>query len=235
MHRVVSLLLGALLTLGLASSTQAGTLSIDFDFSQSSVSMLGGVIAVPPDGSISASTATVTVPADGLATPMAGAAALQNLGVTATIDTNILGQAAVTGAVLANQVGTATGSLLLTGGTGNASFPGFQLALDAAVNCTGANCSFIGTFPILSVSTQTFTALLPIAGIATPGAAAIDTAFSVTVGGVSALVTLVGSEVSRHYVPEPNSSVLLGGGLVALIALGRARLLRTAAGSRGDS
>lgn len=226
MHRVVSLLLGALVLAGPASSSLAGALSIDFDFSQSSISILGGVIAVPPDGSVSASTATVTVSADGPTTPMTGAAALQNLGVTATIDANVLGQAAVTGSVSASQLGTAAGSLLLTGGTGNASFPGFLLALNAAVNCAGSGCAFIGTFPILSSSAHTFTAALPIANIAAPGQAAIDTEFSVTLGGMSALVALVGSEVSRHYVPEPDSFALLGGALVAMLLLRRTRIRR---------
>ena len=74
----------------LAGSARADQFVIQFDFSGSSLSMLGGIIQIPPDGSITSGSAELVVSALGLATPMpSGYVALRNFAASATTTTRV--------------------------------------------------------------------------------------------------------------------------------------------------
>ncbi|HXK23726.1 MAG TPA: hypothetical protein VMS55_13725 [Myxococcota bacterium] len=67
----------------LAGSARAGQISVQFDFRGSTVSLLGGLIQVPPDGSVTAASGTLVASGLGSAAPVAGPAALQGFGMAA--------------------------------------------------------------------------------------------------------------------------------------------------------
>ena len=213
----VLILLSLLLSTG---SARAGSVQIDFDFTGSSVQILGGIIGVPPDGTITAASASVTVPGSSQTSISAGSATLSNLTLAATISATVISQATVSGSVAANQV--PGGSAMLTAGLANLIFNGVLVNVSAPVNCTstGPQCGFLG-LPINLTGTFPLSGTFPIASIGTPGNAVVSGAFPITASGISALINLVGVEVSRTFVPEPNSASLLALGFIGLAAAAR--------------
>jgi hypothetical protein len=211
-----------LLLLPLAS--QAGTVTVEFDFTGSSVAILGGFIDVPPDGSISAGSGLLEVEAAGSATPSGGPARLSNLSLAGTLDKNGLG-VNITGAIAATQPGTANGNL--TAGLGSLSFNPFLMNFTGFANCSntgpGSGCTVLG-LPTTFTGPKTFTLTsLGVSSLASVGNAGLNGTFTFTRGGFTAVLNLVGNEVSRTFVPEPNTFGLLALGLAGVAALRRHR------------
>ncbi len=217
-------LTAAALAMLLASPVQAGTIKIDFDLSNSIISILGGILTIPPDGSITASTASVTIQGNSITTPVAGAASLSNLSLQATVNGTVGGSVLLTGNITGTQVGAAAG--VLTGGLANLAIGTLTLNLSALINCTPAGpCSILGTFPIsvMSLTPITGVSSLGVGGLGTFGNGTLNAILSITIGGNSALITLVGQEISRTFtpsVPEPGTFGMFGLGMLGLAAMG---------------
>lgn len=224
MNHRIALTVAALAVMLTAPAARAGTISIEFDLSNSIISILGGILTIPPDGSITASTATVTIQGNSSTTPVAGAASLSNLSLQASINGTVGGLVTLTGNISGAQVGVATGAL--TAGLANLVIGTLALNLSALIGCAPAGpCAVLGTFPISVMS------LTPITGVANPGVGGLGTfgngtlnaILSITIGGNSALITLVGQEVSRTFtasVPEPGTFGMFGLGMLGLAGLG---------------
>ena len=204
-----------------APSALAGTITIDFDLTNSSVALLGGILNIPPDGSITAASVQVTVQGSNLTNASAGAAQLSNLMLMATINGTVGGAATLTGGLSGTQLGGGAGNL--SGGLANLAMATLTLNLNGLVNCFGGLCPALGTFPVSavnSVSVLTGIGNMGIGGLGTLGAATLNGLLSLTIGGATAAVSLVGQEVNRTYIPEPNTFALVGLGMLGLAGLG---------------
>ena len=202
----------------------AGKITVDFDFTGSSVAILGGFINVPPDGTITSGSGQVAFGgAAGSATPGGPAPAqLSNLALGGTLAKTGFG-VTITGAVGATQPGTANGQI--TAGLGNLNFNPFLMNFTGFANCagTGTNCTILG-LPATFTGPKTFSiASLAVSNLASVGNAGLNGTFTFTLGGFTAVLTLVGSEVSRTFIPEPSTFGLLGLGLAGLLVARRAR------------
>lgn len=200
---------------------QAGTITIDFDLSNSVVSILGGIVTIPPDGNINSATARVTIQGANLGSPQAGPAALSNVSMAATVNGTIGSAVTLTGPFSGQQVGTATGSL--TGGLNNLVVGTLTLNVNGLINCFGGLCGVLGTFPISAVnSLSVITGIVPlgVGGLGSIGAATLNGILSLTLSGNTAVINLVGQEVGRTFVPEPNTFGLVGLGLLGLAGVG---------------
>jgi hypothetical protein len=206
----------------LTAQARADHFIVGFDFGASSISLLGGIVQIPPDGSITSSSGELVVSAVGLATPIANApVALRNFSATATLNALTFGNT-ISGNIVLNQVdGGVPGAL--TAGLANALFAGpMQVSQNGVMNCTGPSCAVLGLPTTLSGIELVALGNLPIANLAVIGNALIDGTFAITIGGFTGQLHLVGNEVSRVFVPEPSSAGLLGLGL-ALLAGWRVR------------
>jgi hypothetical protein len=207
-----------------APPARAGTITIDFDLTGSSVALLGGILNIPPDGSITAASAQVTVQGSNLTNASAGAAQLGNLMLMATINGTVGSAVVLTGSFSATQLGGGAGSL--SGGLANLNVATLTLNLNGLINCFGGLCPALGTFPISavnSVSVLTGFGSMGIGGLATLSAATLNGVLPLTIGGNTAALTLVGQEVNRTFIPEPNTFALVGLGMLGLTALGWGR------------
>ncbi|HVN39462.1 MAG TPA: PEP-CTERM sorting domain-containing protein [Myxococcota bacterium] len=209
-----------------AASARAGQISVQFDFRGSSVSLLGGLIQVPPDGSITAAGGTLVASGLGSAAPVAGPAALQGFGMAATLNALTFGNT-ITGNPSLTQLGGAGGSL--TAGLAQVLFASpMHVALAGAINCSGPSCAIL-SLPRALTGTQLLTlAAMPIANLASVGNALINATYAITLGGLTGSLHLVGTEVSRSYapVPEPHTAGLLAIGLTLLAGWRAARSRR---------
>jgi hypothetical protein len=204
-----------------APSARAGTITIDFDLTGSSIALLGGILNIPPDGSITAASAQVTVQGSDLTNASAGAAHLGNLMLTATINGTVGSAVLLTGGFSANQVGGGAGAL--SSGLANLNVAALTLNVNGLVNCFGGLCPALGTFPISAVnslSVLTGIGSMGIGGLGTLSAATLNGILSLTIGGNTAVLSLVGQEVNRTYIPEPNTFALVGLGVLGLAGLG---------------
>jgi len=204
-----------------APSARAGTITIDFDLTGSGVALLGGILNIPPDGSITAASAQVTVQGSSATNAAAGAAQLGNLMLVATVNGTVGSAVALTGGFSAAQIGGGAGSL--SGGLGHLNMATLTLNLNGLVNCIGGLCSALGTFPVSAVnspSVLTGFGSIGIGNLGTLSAATLSGVLSFTIGGASAVLSLVGQEVNRTYIPEPNTFALVGLGMLGLAGLG---------------
>jgi hypothetical protein len=225
MRRVRSVLIApvtAVVLLLAAPPALAGTITIDFDLTGSGVALLGGILNIPPDGSITAASAQVTVQGSSATNPTAGAAQLGNLVVVATVDGTVGSAVLLTGGFSAAQIGGGAGSL--SGGLANLNLATLTLNVNGLVNCFGGLCTALGTFPISvvnSVSVLTGFGSMGIGGLGTLGAATLNGVLPLTIGGNTMALSLVGQEVNRTFViPEPNTFALVGLGMLGLAGLG---------------
>jgi len=214
----------AALWIGLSgAAASAGEVTIQFDFTGSTLSILGGIITIPPGGTITAASGSATFLATGPTQISAGPARLEALDLAATINQNVLGQALVTGNILVQQLAGPTYGQL-SAGLGNALFNNILLNLDVDAACAGIGCPFIGTFPINIAGNFTVSNLNAVVGnLATLSAATLMATLPISLSGFSGVLNLVGSEVSRSFspVPEPGTLGALSLGLVALALVAR--------------
>ncbi len=245
MHRMRFLVLACALVL--ATSAEADTVGIDFDFSSATTISLGGV-NIPPDGTIHSMGATAILPAiktgGGATSVQTGSAQLKSLTLDLTVEAGTPFVAHITGPVIVSQVGTVTGPFTNTQsvmfgspgtGTGTGTGLGMSMFVSAHLNCTGLFCGAVGNFPIDIVGTnpaskgQPFTVFL--ASLNIPGAANVDGTMPISIPPATSLGTptkgniyLMGTEVSRTYnVPEPGALAQLVPGAIALAGLSRRR------------
>jgi hypothetical protein len=214
--------LSILLSCWLGASAQAGTLTVNFDFSGSSLSMLGGILNIPPQGAIQSASGTVNVSALGSATAVGGPASLDSFQMALTINALIFGNT-ITGNAAITQIGGAVPGVL-NGGLNQINFVSpMQIQQSGVINCTGPSCALL-SLPTTINGTQPLTlAAMPIANLNNIGNALISGTFDITFAGFTGVLHLVGTEVNRSFVvPEPNSVALIGLGL-AMMAGGRLR------------
>jgi hypothetical protein len=225
----IVLALALVLSTALSGSAAAGRVGIQFDISSSSVSILGGTIEIPPDGFLSVSDRMrIVAPATSPTGVYSGAAILRRLDFDLlSIDKNLgSGAAHVTGSVAVDQIGEATGSLLLNGADATLSLStlpsvGLHVAIAPNLHCVGTACTQIASFPITNPVTPLLVGTLNIANIGQSGLASFDQTFGLTLSGVTAVVRLVGHEVVRTFVPEPSSAMLIGFGIIGAGLIGR--------------
>lgn len=221
MRRTLPLLATLLCIVAFALPSQAGRIDIDFDFSGSSISILGGSVNIPPDGTITSASGQIGVPGSGLVTASSGAGArFRDLTLDATLDATLATfGVTLTGGAQATQLGGGNGSL--SAGLGNLVFGNMQLSLAVAINCMGSTavCSAL-SLPLATTGPQTLAlGTIPISGLGTVGAGAVNGSFSITLAGFTAVLNLVGTEVSRTFIPEPNTFGLVALGLAGLAGM----------------
>ncbi len=203
--------------LGAATPAAAGELTVEFDFTQSTLT-IGGV-SIPPSGSITSAGTTIMIPADGTVTPVSGPASFTGFRFNGTVNVPIgIFLSAVVGDFTVTQVGTAFGTFNAAGSLGLVTsdlsvFFGLQLS------CIGGLCP--PGFPVTSTSTNSVNGTLPFSvnNLSVSGGATIANVITFTVNGTTVVVDLVGTEVTRTFVPEPGRLALLGAGVAALVAL----------------
>ncbi len=223
-----ALALAALLALaGYAPTTNAATMDVSYT-AVTIVSVPGiGPLGPPafgsatvrytaaPGGVISGPTGTIL---HGPATLLGGSFA-GPLGFTAAGDL-------FTGMATGTLIG-APGGVLASSGTLMLPIGGF---VGGTLHCSGGTCPILGFTPsVINPLAFPFTATLVAPGAATIGSSLFFTftflPFTAgTLGGAPITASITFSEIpgSRHFVPEPNTAVLFGLGLVALAGAGRA-------------
>lgn len=207
------------LLLAVTASPAAAQISeqIIFDFTPgSSVSLLGGTIVTPPDGTLDFARARVLVEATapGVYVP-GGAFVLEGTNISGTVSKQIPGYADIGGHFMANQVGSLSG-VLAPGQDGGQFGAPLSLDLDVSIHCAGVGCGALG-MPIsdvgLSLLSITF---LPVTDLGVPGSARIETSIPIEIDGVLGSLDLVGVEISRTFIPEPGTFTLVAAGLAML-------------------
>ncbi len=222
--RFVAPAIAVLLLFG-ASAAKASSITVEFDLTSSTLTMLSGILSIPPDGTITAGTASVRVNASSLTGPTSGPAKLSNLALTATISGTVGGAALFTGGFSGSQPGGGAGSL--TAGLANLLFGLLNLNLNGFVNCSGGICPALGTFPVSVTNSPTALTgfgAFGIGGLATVGAGTLNATLPINLAGNSVVFNLVGQEVSRAFsLPEPSTGALLGLGVLGMLGLGATR------------
>jgi hypothetical protein len=212
----------ALAMLLLPAAASAGKLTVDFDFSGSSVSILGGLIDVPPDGSIGAASGQIDFfGALGTATAQGGAAQIKNLALSGTFAKSTFGLD-LSGAVGMTQGGVGAGGI--TGGLANASFNPFLIDLTGFANCAGGTgCTVLGLPATFNGQKAVSIPALAVFNLNSIGNAMVSGIFTLTIGGFTAVLNLVGNEVGRTFIPEPHTAGLMMLGVAGLAIARRAR------------
>ncbi len=201
-----SVAVAALLALGWAAPTAAGTLSIKY-------AITGGTVILPPGGAINGGMYTVEFDASGSLTIISGPAILKSFSFSGSDTYVTYGDTISTVfSVLLN--GELAGNGTVAGGFSNTALALFSGP--AGIHCSGGTCGAAGYTP----SVTQFTSLLlsaPPGGIAINATGAYITG-SYMLGGTgdSISVSFTGQEISRTFVPEPDQHWM---GLVALASL----------------
>ena len=101
----------------------------------------------------------------------------------------------------------------------------FLLNFTGFANCaaTGTQCTVLGLPATFTGPKIVSIPALSASNLSVVGSAALNGAFTFTLGGFTAVLSLVGSEVSRTFIPEPASAGLLGLGLAGIAIARRAR------------
>jgi hypothetical protein len=215
-----------------AGPADAGEIEIRFDFLTSSkITAYGGQIQVPPQGSMFAGSAVLVVP--GTSTSAASAGAAQMRGVSAGLSVNALTLGAnVVGSFFAFQAGTASGTL--SAGLGKVTLGGpLTLSAMGGLDCGGNFnvCSLLGNFALVFTGTQTISSgpRLTLRNVNLSGQAELEGRIPLSFSGATGVLDLIGTEVSRTYVPEPSVGTQLGAAIVAVCVLATWRRRRRVA------
>jgi len=206
------------------SSAGAGTIEIEFDLTGSSVSLLGGMLEVPPDGQVTHAHVTLSVTGSDITTPAEGPAGVHHLDVDATIDGTVGNTVQITGAFVAEQSAGGTGSLASDLTT--LSLTSLTLNLDGMLDCTGSQCIALGTFPVSVVGVPIQPSNLEpfvVHGLGFQGAGTLTATLPFELGGNAVVANLVGAETTRRFVPEPNTAGFVAVGLLLARSLRRKR------------
>lgn len=202
---------------------QTGDL-ITFDFTgASSISLLGGTVVTPPDGTLDVGEVKIFVEgtAPGVFVP-GGLFVFQDLSLSGTVAKTIPGAAVVSGTYEAEQLADLVGTTS-AGLSGGDFVDDLQLDLNFDVGCTGGGCGILG-LPLSEVGTSLLSiGFLPVSGLDSPNSAAINLSMPIEVAGVLGQIDLVGVEVARSFVPEPSTFAMVLLGLGALGAQSRRR------------
>jgi hypothetical protein len=207
------------------SDARASSIQIDFDFTgESFLSLLGGTIVTPPDGTFDTGFVRLQVEASDLTTPIPGGDVVLRQGeFEGTVVKNVAGAADISGPYAGIQVGILNGTLA-PGGTAADFIEDMFFDLDIALGCTGTGCDPLG-FPInvAGINALSFTTM-SITGLDTLGTAKIEMSAPVLLDGVLGVLTLVGNETIRSVVvPEPQTGTLVAMGLAVLAVSRRVR------------
>ncbi len=214
---VLSILLGVscLVPLGEAS---ADRIQIEFDFqSESFISLLGGTIVTPPDGSLDTGSLRLQVDASSLTSVIPeGEVIVDQASFSGTISKNIAGLADISAPYSGNQVGSISG-VLDVGATGASFTEEMMLNLDVILGCTGAACATLGLPMEVHGIYPLALGFIAVEGLEQIGGAYIEASAPIELAGLLGTLNLVGIESSRQFVvPEPQagSLILLGLGVV---------------------
>lgn len=226
---LASAITGILLLLA-SPPAEAGSIRIDFDLTGSFVSLLGGILEIPPDGDITTATARITVTGSDLTSPDAGDVQLSNLQLAATIDGTVGESVLITGDFTASQIAGGKGSLAndLT----TLSLVSLTLNLDGTIDCIGGLCAALGTFPASVMNSPVEPSGLEafaIEGLDTLGTGTLSGVLPFYLGGNEVFATLVGQETGRTFlVPEPAANLSITASLLTLSWLRARRKKRLA-------
>ncbi len=204
-----------------ATPAHAGTLTIDFDFTGSTVTLLGGVVTVPPDGAVNAGSGSIDFLADnGTQQAISGAAQIGNASLGVSLNKDLLGLALITGSVSGAQSGSASGALnaALTQVT---LLSPLQILYTGMIQCTGTGCGAVGTFPVVVNTILSFFGGVGVGNLASTGNATLNATLPFSLAGFTGVLQLSGVETSRTFVPEPNTAALVALGMVGFGAAAR--------------
>jgi hypothetical protein len=165
------------------------------------------------------------VQGSGAATPVAGGAQLQGFSWTSTVNALAFGNL-ITGTQLLNQVGGALPGTLTPGLAQVVFGAPMQVSRAGAINCSGPSCGILSLPAILTGTQPLSLAAMPLANLGVIGGASVNGIFAITIAGLTGSLQLVGTEISRVYVPEPATASLLLLGLVGLAGWRSRRALR---------
>jgi hypothetical protein len=202
------------------SSAGAGSIEIEFDLTGSSVSLLGGILLVPPDGQVTHAHVTLSVTGSDITTPAVGVARVRDLDVGATIDGTVGNSVLITGDFVAERSAGGTGSLASDLTT--LSLTSLTLTLDGMLDCTGSQCIALGTFPVSVVGVPVQPSSLDpwvVHGLGIQGAGTLTATLPFDLGGNAVLADLSGVETTRRFVPEPSATLLAAAALMTLAGL----------------
>lgn len=219
-------LLSLVAALATAAPVHAGTLAIDFDFTGSSVTLLGGIVTVPPDGAVTAGSGRIEFLADDLSQQaISGPAQLGDASLAVSLDRDLLGLALITGAVAGSQSGAALGSLNAALSQLTLLSP-LQILYTGTIHCTGTGCGAVGTFPVVVNTILSFLGGVGVGNLASTGNATIQASLPFSLAGYTGILQLSGVETSRTFIPEPHTFGLTALGLAALASATRLRRRR---------
>jgi hypothetical protein len=230
-----------------ASPSKAGTLTVDFDLSGSTL-MLGDLINASNGmgATVTGMTRLVLTGVDsmGMVTGSMASATLQGLGLTINLNAPLVAGASLVGPISITQMGMATGGF--DGATASLAQGSFVTNLSTNLDCVGMQCALISqlgmiTFPIVQNSMiSNDTGVFPVMLAGLNGSAAMLSAMVNTMNaGQSVTLAFRGAEIagSRMFVgdammppmmmppqmPEPVESGLLILGVLALCGVAAVR------------
>jgi hypothetical protein len=217
-HVAVAVSTIAVLLASAGTAAAASLIQIDFDFTAESVmSLLGGTIVTPPDGSFDSGSVRLWVDATDIETGIVGGEVAIGQGAfSGTVAKNVAGAADISGPFSGTQVGTLLG--VLDAGATSATFvDDLMIDLNFNLACTGVGCDPLG-FPVNVMGISAFSlGTISITGLDIDGTARVEITTDIELDGVLGTLNLVGNEIARIFVvPEPQTATLLMLGLVGL-------------------
>jgi len=231
-------------------SAQAGSLRTVFDLGSTTIAVASpiGDIDIPPDGTVGGSmTALAPTAGNGTTSVISGIGAITtiDLNVLASIFVPLAEIHGTVNSDMGGGIGRwGYGLFTLSGADGTAVSPAWDIdndpmtppvgslimRMETHLTCSGLFCGLAGNFPIDKTvsdpSTQSLT--VNIFNVNSPGNATItgtlvtDIAEETATSSTPALITIIGTEVSRS-VPEPGVAWMLLAGVGGLCGLSRSR------------